>query len=250
MAMWMAVFVAPVQAFVGDMHGLNTLEYQPAKIAAMEGHFEASQRAAPLYLFGLPDLEAGETKYAVGIPGLGSLILGHSWDAEIHGLKAFPRDQWPNAPVLFWTFRIMVGIAVVMIAIGVTSLVLRWYGTLHQRRWFLRLCVLASPLGFIAVTAGWITTEHGRQPWVIYGHLRTADAASPVPYWSLATSLALFVLVYFVVFGVGIYYLLRLMATVPSDAPPTAAEPGGQRPIAAADEPLEDPTRPAPSPAE
>ncbi|MGD9508573.1 MAG: cytochrome ubiquinol oxidase subunit I [Geminicoccaceae bacterium] len=250
MAMWMAAFVAPVQAFVGDLHGLNTLHYQPAKIAAMEGHFEASQRGAPLYLFGLPDLEAEETRYAIGVPKLGSLILGHSWDAEVKGLKAFPRDEWPNAPVLFWTFRLMVGIGLIMIAIGLISLALRWHGSLYDRRWFLHLCVLASPLGFLAVTFGWITTEHGRQPWVVYGYLRTADAVSPVPLASVAISLVLFVLVYCVVFGVGIYYLLRLMRTVPTDAPPTAPEPGGHRPIAAADEPLEDRMRPAASPAE
>jgi cytochrome d ubiquinol oxidase subunit I len=216
----------------------------------MEGHFEEVQRGAPLYLFGLPDMEAEETRYAVGIPKLSSLILGHAWDAELKGLKAFPRDEWPNAPVLFWTFRLMVGIGLVMIAIGVCSLVLRWQGRLYSRPWFLRLCVLASPLGLFAVTFGWITTEHGRQPWVVYGHLRTADAVSPIPLASVATSLALFVLVYCVVFGVGTYYLIRLMRTVPADATPTATEPGGHRPAAAADEPLEDRTRPAPSPAE
>ena len=239
MAMWMAAIVAPVQIVAGDLHGLNTLHHQPAKIAAMEGHFEASQRGAPLYLFGLPDLAAAETRYAIGIPKLGSLILTHSWDGEVSGLEAFPRDQWPNAPVLFWTFRLMVGIGLVMVAIGLVSLWLRWRDRLYDQRWFLRVCTLASPLGFFAVTFGWITTEHGRQPWVIYGQLRTADALSPVPAGSLAISLALFVVVYFVVFGVGIYYLLRLMRTVPSEATPPDREGGGQRPIAAANEPIE-----------
>ena len=239
MAMWMAAIVAPVQIVAGDLHGLNTLHHQPAKIAAMEGHFEATQRGAPLYLFGLPDLAAAETRYAIGIPKLGSLILTHSWDGEVSGLEAFPRDQWPNAPVLFWTFRLMVGIGLVMVAIGLVSLWLRWRDRLYDQRWFLRVCTLASPLGFFAVTFGWITTEHGRQPWVIYGQLRTADALSPVPAGSLAISLALFVVVYFVVFGVGIYYLLRLMRTVPSEATPPDREGGGQRPIAAADEPIE-----------
>jgi cytochrome d ubiquinol oxidase subunit I len=250
MAMWMAAIVAPIQAIAGDFHGLNTLHYQPAKIAAMEGHFEESQRGAPLYLFGWPDMQAEETRYAIGIPKLSSLILGHAWDAELKGLKAFPRDEWPNAPVLFWTFRLMVGIGLVMIAIGLTSLVLRWQNQLYDRRWFLRLCVLASPLGFFAVTFGWITTEHGRQPWVVYNHLRTADAVTPLPLASVATSLALFVLVYCVVFGIGTYYLLRLMRTVPTAAEPTPERPGGHRPIAAADEPLEDRTRSAPNPAE
>ena len=134
----------------------------------------------------------------------------------------------------------MVGIGLAMIAIGLVSLALRWYGRLYDQRWFLRLCILASPLGFFAVTFGWITTEHGRQPWVIYGQLRTADSVSPIPLASVATSLALFVIVYCLVFGVGTYYLLRLMRTVPSRGDATAVRPGGQRPIAAADEPLED----------
>jgi cytochrome bd ubiquinol oxidase subunit I len=248
MAMWMAALVAPLQAIAGDFHGLNTLEHQPAKIAAMEGHFE-THAGAPLYLFGLPDLEAETTRYAIGIPKLGSLILGHSWDAELKGLKAFPRDQWPNAPVIFWTFRLMVGIGFLMIGIGLVSLWLRWHKRLYDAQWFLRLCVLASPLGFFAVTFGWITTEHGRQPWVVYGLMRTADAVSPHPAGSVLASLVMFVVVYCVVFGAGTYYLLRLMREVPSAAHGTPSSPGGQRPMAAADERLE-PGGSAPAPAE
>jgi cytochrome d ubiquinol oxidase subunit I len=248
MAMWMAALVAPLQAIAGDFHGLNTLEHQPAKIATMEGHFE-THAGAPLLLFGLPDLEAETTRYAIGIPKLGSLILGHSWDAELKGLKAFPRDQWPNAPVIFWTFRLMVGIGFLMIGIGLVSLWLRWHKRLYDAAWFLRLCVLASPLGFFAVTFGWITTEHGRQPWVVYGLMRTADAVSPHPAGSLLASLVLFVVVYCVVFGAGTYYLLRLMREVPSAGRGTPSAPGGQRPMAAADERLE-PGGSAPAPAE
>jgi cytochrome d ubiquinol oxidase subunit I len=250
MAMWMAAIVAPLQAIAGDQQGLNTLRYQPAKIAAIEGHFEASQRGAPLYLFGLPDMAAAETRYAVAVPRLGSLILTHAWDGELQGLKAFPRDQWPDAPVLFWSFRLMVGIGLVMIAIGLTSLVLRWYGQLYDQPWFLRVCTWAAPLGLLAVTFGWITTEHGRQPWVVQGYLRTADALSPVPLASVAASLALFVLVYCVVFGTGTYYLIRLMRTAPSAISPPATEPGGHRPIAAAAEPMDNGGRRAPGPAE
>jgi cytochrome d ubiquinol oxidase subunit I len=231
--------VAPIQAIAGDEQGLNTLEHQPAKIAAMEGHFAAEQRGAPLYLFGLPDMQAGETKYAIAVPNLSSLILTHSWNGEIKGLKAFPRDQWPDAPVLFWTFRLMVAIGFAMLAIGLLSLWLRWHGRLYDARWFHRICTLAAPLGLFAVTFGWITTEHGRQPWVVYGLLRTADAVSPVPAPSVLTSLILFVLVYCAVFGVGTYYLLRLMRTVPTERSTTPPAPGGQRPIAAANEPLE-----------
>jgi cytochrome d ubiquinol oxidase subunit I len=250
MAMWMATIVAPIQAIAGDEQGLNTLEHQPAKIAAMEGHFEAEQRGAPFYLFGLPDMQAGETKYAIAVPNLSSLILTHSWDGEIKGLKAFPRDQWPDAPVLFWTFRLMVGIGLLMIAIGLTSLWLRWHHRLHETRWFHAICVLASPLGLFAVTFGWITTEHGRQPWVIYGLLRTADAVAPISLPSVAASLVLFVVVYCLVFGTGTYYILRLMRTVPDTMAPPSRSPGGHRPIAASNEPLEPYAGPSPAPAE
>ncbi|MEK0085415.1 cytochrome ubiquinol oxidase subunit I [Benzoatithermus flavus] len=236
MAMWMAALVAPLQLVAGDLHGLNTLEHQPAKIAAMEGHF-ATERGAPLLLFGLPDMQAEETRYKIGIPKLGSLILTHAWNGEIKGLEAFPPDQRPNAPVLFWTFRLMVALGVIMVAIGVISLVLRWMGRLYATEWFLRVCTIAAPIGFFAVTFGWITTEHGRQPWIVTGILRTADGVTLLPLASVATSLVLFVLVYTLVFGVGTVYLLRLMRAVPSEAHETPAEPGGQRPLAAADEP-------------
>jgi cytochrome d ubiquinol oxidase subunit I len=248
MAMWMATIVAPIQIVAGDLHGLNTLHHQPAKIAAMEGHFE-TQQGAPLYLFGLPDMEAGETRYALGIPKLGSLILAHEWDGEVKGLNAFPPEERPNAPVLFWTFRIMVGIGLLMAAIGLVSLALRWTGRLYETSWFLRLCVAASPSGLIAVTMGWITTEHGRQPWVIHGQLRTADAVSPIGAGSLATSLVLFVIVYCAVFGVGTYYLIRLMRTVPDQAPLPHRSPGGHRPVAAANQALEGGREPNPLPA-
>lgn len=233
MAMWMAAIVAPMQAVMGDYHGLNTLEHQPAKIAAMEGHFE-TQRGAPLYLFGLPDMEAGETRYAIGIPYLSSLILGHSLDAELKGLNAFPPDERPNAPVLFWTFRGMVGIGFLMIGVGALSLWLRWRGQLYGARWFHKVCLAMGPSGLLAVTLGWITTEHGRQPWIVYGLVRTADGVSPLAFGSVATSLALFVAVYLLVFGVGIYYILRLMRTVPSAVGATPSGPGGeQRPAVA-----------------
>ena len=234
MAMWMAAIVAPIQLFVGDQHGLNTLEHQPAKIAAMEGHFD-TQRGAPLYLFGIPDMEEAETKYAVGIPKLGSLILKHDPDAELQGLDAFPRDEWPNATVIFWTFRVMVGLGLLMIAVGVVSLVLRTRDSLYENRWFHRACVAMGPTGFVAILAGWITTEMGRQPWIVQGYMRTADAASPVGAGSLMTSLAMFVVTYTFVFGIGIYYLLRLMRQPPEAAPqiPPDETVGSHRPLAA-----------------
>ncbi len=214
MAMWMAAAVAPAQAVFGDMQGLWALHHQPQKVAAMEGHWE-TQRGAPLLLFGMPDMQREETRLAIGIPRLGSLILRHSWDGEVPGLKDFPPDQRPtNVPLVFWSFRIMVGIGCLMIGLGMTSLVLRFRRRLLQP-WFLRWAVAMGPSGLIAVTFGWITTEAGRQPFTVYGLLRTADSVSPIAAPAVATSLALFVAVYFIVFGAGIWYIFKLFGHAP-----------------------------------
>ncbi len=226
MAMWMAALVAPLQIVVGDFHGLNTLKHQPAKIAAMEGHFE-TQRGAPLILFGWPDMAAETTRYAIEIPRLGSLILTHEWDGEIKGLKEWPREDRPNATIVFWSFRIMVGIGVLMVLLGLWSLLGRWLGFLYDAPWLHRFAVAMGPAGFIAVIAGWITTEVGRQPYTVYGLLRTSESVSPIAAPAVATSLAIFAVVYFAVFGTGVFYLIRLMRQAP-----TADEPG---PIPVAD---------------
>jgi cytochrome d ubiquinol oxidase subunit I len=214
MAMWMALLVTPAQIAVGDLHGLNTLEHQPAKIAAMEGHFE-TRKGAPLILFGMPDLAAGETRYALEIPKLGSLILTHDWDGELRGLKAWPREDWPNAPIVFWSFRAMVGLGLLMLGLGVWSLVSRVRGRLYESRWLHRAAVGMAPSGFAAVLAGWITTEVGRQPYTVYGLLRTAESVSPVNAPAVGASLTAFVIAYFVVFGLGAFYALRLMLRTP-----------------------------------
>ena len=215
MAMWMALIVAPAQALIGDMHGLNTLEHQPQKVAAMEGHWE-TQRGAPLLLFGMPDMDREETRLAIGIPKLGSLILGHSWDAEIRGLKDFPPEQRPtNVPLVFWSFRVMVGLGFLMIFLGLASFWLRMRGRLYDTPWFLRWAVAMGPAGLVAVTAGWIVTEAGRQPYTVYGLLRTVDSVSPIAAPAVATSLAAFVAVYFLVFGAGIWFLFRLFSQAP-----------------------------------
>ena len=214
MAMWMAAIVAPTQIIAGDFHGLNTLEHQPAKVAAMEGHFETHQ-GAPLILFGWPDMGAEETKYAVEIPKLGSMILTHEWDGELKGLKEWPREERPNATIVFWSFRIMVAIGMAMMALGFWSLWLRYRKRLYDARLTHLSAVLMGPSGFIAVLAGWITTEVGRQPYTVYGLLTTADSASPIAVPAVATSLAIFAGVYFFVFGAGVFYLLRLMRQTP-----------------------------------
>ena len=239
MAMWMALIVAPIQAVVGDAHGLNTLEYQPAKIAAIEGHWENKPgEATPLILFGLPDMEAEKTRYSVEIPYLGSLILTHSLDRQIPALKSFPKEDRPNSTVVFWSFRIMAGLGMLMILTGFVALLLRRKDALYRHKGFLRLVLLMGPSGLIALLAGWITTEVGRQPWVVYGLMRTADAASAHSVVQLSLTLAIFVVVYFSLFGTGIGYMMRLVRKGPqSHHTPIAPTP--RRPLSAAGEDLE-----------
>jgi len=215
MAMWMATIVAPIQILAGDQHGLNTLEHQPVKIMAMEGHFESHKDGAPLYLFGWPNQAAGKLEYAVGIPKLGSLILKHSPDAPMAGLDTVPRENWPPVPITFWSFRIMVGMGFLMAGLGLLSLLMRIRGKLYESRLLHMWAVAMAPAGFIAVLAGWITTEVGRQPFTVYGLLRTADSASPLAEPAVASSLIAFAIVYFTVFTAGVVYILRLMADPP-----------------------------------
>ncbi|SMX61616.1 Cytochrome bd ubiquinol oxidase, subunit I (cydA, QxtA) [Bradyrhizobium sp. ORS 285] len=221
MAMWMAALVAPLQIMVGDAHGLNTLEHQPVKIMAMEGHFESHKDGAPLYLFGWPDQEKGELKYALGIPKFGSLILKHQIDAPMAGLDTVPRQDWPPVPITFWSFRIMVGLGMLMLALGLFSLWERWRGRLYINRGLHRFAIAMGPAGFIAVIAGWVTTETGRQPFTVYGLLRTSDSVSPLAAPAVGTSLLAFIIVYFIIFAAGVMYILRLMAE-----PPHPGEPG------------------------
>ena len=232
MAMWMALIVAPIQAVVGDAHGLNTLEHQPAKIAAIEGHWEnIGNQPTPLVLFGIPDMDAEKTGYAIEVPYLGSLILTHSLDKQIPALKSFPKEDRPNATIIFFSFRIMAGLGMLMILTGLLGLALRRNGALYRNRRFLRLVLFMGPTGLIAMLAGWITTEVGRQPWVVYGLQRTADAASNHSVSQLSISLALFVLIYFSVFTVGIAYMMKLVRKGPQphhDHPPQGG-PGQDR---------------------
>lgn len=215
MAMWMAALVAPVQIFLGDMHGLNTLEHQPQKVMAMEGHYQSHPEGAPLILFGIPDSEAKTVRYAIEIPKASSLILKHDLNAPMAGLDTIPDENEPPVGVVFWSFRIMVGIGFAMLGLGAWSAFARLRRKLYDWTWLHRAALVMAPSGFVAVIAGWITTEVGRQPFVVYGLLRTADAASPLDAPAVAASLLAFVLVYFVVFGVGVWYILRLMAKTP-----------------------------------
>ena len=216
MAMWMATLVGPIQIFAGDAHGLNTLEHQPTKVMAMEGHYQSHPDGAPLVLFGLPDQAAGRVNYAVEIPKLSSIILKHSPDAPLSGLDTVPRQNWPPVPITFWSFRIMVGLGFLILGLGLVSLWMRWRGTLYDSRLLLGFAMAMGPAGFIAVLAGWITTETGRQPFTVFGLLRTIDAASPLAAPAVGSSLIAFVIVYAAIFLAGALYILRLMAAPPS----------------------------------
>ena len=217
MAMWMATLVAPLQILAGDQHGLNTLHYQPAKIAAMEGDYE-TLAGAPLILFGVPSDADERTHYQIAIPKLGSLILTHDANGVVKGLKDFPKDDRPPAAIIFWTFRIMVGIGFAMAGLGLWSLVRRFTTrSLYQDRLLHRFAILLAPSGFVAVICGWATTEVGRQPFTIYGLLRTSQSAAPIDAAAVSASLLAFVIVYFAVFGAGIFYILRLAGSLPAD---------------------------------
>lgn len=216
MGLWMVLFVAPIQAIVGDFHGLNTLEYQPAKIAAIEGHWEnVPGKASPLVLFAWPDMEQEKNHFEVAIPNLGSLILRHSWTEQIPALKEFAAEDRPNATIVFWTFRVMVGLGLLMILLGSISLWARWKKTLYHNKFFLRFALVMGPAGLGAILAGWYTTEIGRQPWIVYGLMRTADAVTKLSVTEISISLTLFVLIYLAVFGTGVIYLLRLLRIGP-----------------------------------
>jgi cytochrome bd ubiquinol oxidase subunit I len=228
MAMWMVLFTAPIQALIGDFHGLNTLKHQPAKLAAIEGHWENRPgEGVPLILVGWPDMEREETRYAVSVPNLGSLILTHTWDGQFKGLKEFAREDRPNSLVVFWTFRIMVGLGFLMIALGVASLVLRAGQKLYRSRVFLRFALFMGPSGIAAMLAGWYTTEIGRQPWVVQGVMRTAEGVSAHTASEVGLTLAIFIIVYIVLFGAGIVYALRLIRKEPQVREGELPTPGG-----------------------
>ncbi|MBC2769464.1 cytochrome ubiquinol oxidase subunit I [Pusillimonas minor] len=225
MAVALIVLVAPLQAFVGDAHGLNTLQHQPAKLAAIEGHWENKPgESVPLVVFGWPDMQAETNRFAIEIPHLGSLILTHSLDGQIPALKDFPLEDRPYVPIVFWSFRVMVGLGFLMIGLGLWAAWSRWRGQLYASPNLHRFALAMGPAGLVAILAGWFTTEVGRQPWVVYNVMRTADAVSPHGPYEVGLTLLLFIVVYFIVFGAGTVYVLKLISKGPKpfvEPPPT-----------------------------
>lgn len=214
MAVFFAAIFAPLQIFIGDLHGLNTLKHQPVKVAAMEGHWETSGNV-PLILFGWPDQKAEETKYKIEIPSAASLILTHKADGEIKGLKEWAPEDRPPVAIVFWSFRVMVGIGMLMLLTGFVGVFLYWRKKLFEARAFHIWCAAMMPSGFIAVLAGWFVTEVGRQPWTVYGVLRTQESVSPVLPEYIAISLMIFIVSYIFIFGMGTYYILKLIGKGP-----------------------------------
>lgn len=214
MAMLMAIFVTPIQIFIGDQHGLNTLKHQPAKIAAIEGIWE-TEKGAALRLFGWPDEREEKTKYSLEIPKFASLILTHRWDGEIKGLTEWAKTNRPPVLIIFFAFRIMVDIGMLMALTGIFAIILTLRKKLFDTKWFQRWCVIMAPSGFIAVLSGWFVTEIGRQPYVVYNIIKTSESSSPILGQYIFISLIAFVVVYSFVFGAGIYYILNLIKKGP-----------------------------------
>ncbi|CAD0327735.1 cytochrome ubiquinol oxidase subunit I [Xanthomonas hortorum pv. vitians] len=244
LAVAFAAITVPLQIFVGDMHGLNTLKHQPMKIAAIEAHWhdEEQGKGFPLVLFALPNAQAEHNDYEVAIPRLGSVLLTHSLDGSIAPLTSVPAADRPPVTPVFFAFRIMVGIGSLMLLVAWVSAFAWWRGKLLQWRWLLATWRWMLPSGFIALVSGWFVTEMGRQPYVVYGLLRTADAVGPQSTLMTAISLTVYVAGYAFVFGWGIWYLVKIgkIGPTPHDAPQLDhGEHTPARPLSAADEPID-----------
>ena len=226
MTLSLLTILVPLQILLGDLQGLNTLEHQPAKLAAIEARWDSARRA-PLTIFAIPDEKTETNRYAFDIPILGSLILTHDVDGKVPGLKDWPTDQRPPVAIPFFAFRIMVGSGALMLALIAVSWWLRARGTIFRLGWFLRSCQISAPIGFIAVLAGWTTTEVGRQPWTVYGLLRTTDSVTPLLSGTeVLLSLASYGLVYLVMFPSGFLLMARIISKGPigGEAPESVAK--------------------------
>jgi cytochrome d ubiquinol oxidase subunit I len=241
MSLVLMAFLAPAQLVIGDLHGLNTFEHQPEKVAAMEGAWE-TQKGAPLLLFAIPSQSEERNRFEIGIPKGASLILTHDPDGEIPGLKEWAPEDRPHVATVFWSFRIMVAIGLLMIGVAITGAILLWRGRLYESPRFMRLCTWMIPTPFIAVLAGWWVTEAGRQPWLVHGIMRVEEGITP----SLTGGMVLFtligyVLVYAVIFWAGLYYMSRVMRAGPEAFLPESEDEGSaKRPLSTVDTPFDD----------
>jgi cytochrome d ubiquinol oxidase subunit I len=235
MGLGMVAILTPLQMYIGDASGLNTEKYQPEKIAAIEAHWDGNE-PGDLVLFAIPNEAEERNDFAISIPHAASWLITHSADGLFPGLKDFPPNDRPPVIPVFFAFRLMVGMGVLMLVLGWVGAWLWARGRLFKTRWYLEVAQYAWPLGFIAILAGWYTTEIGRQPWIAYGILRTADAASPVAPSAVLTTLVLFVIVYAIVFAMGIYYINRLIEYGPKGAAAEAPQALPSRPLSAAGE--------------
>jgi cytochrome bd ubiquinol oxidase subunit I len=232
MTLWLLTVLVPLQMLIGDQHGLNTREHQPAKLAAIEARWD-TERRVPLTLLAIPNDKTESNDFAIEVPWLGSLILTHDLDGEVKGLKDFPVDQRPPVAIPFFAFRIMVGCAVLMLGVVLLGAWLRWRGRLYDTPLFLRLVQLAAPLGFVAVIAGWCVTEVGRQPWTVYGLLRTAESVSPsLTSHDVVISLAGYMLVYLLIYPSGLLLMLHIIRKGPGHSAEQASQVEAGRPQA------------------
>lgn len=233
-ALILAAVLAPLQAVIGDFRGLNVAEHQPAKLAAMEGHWETNtQGGAAFRVFAIPDMEAEKNHFEITVPNALSLLLTHSLDGKIAGLKDFPKEDRPNALITYWSFRVMVAIGFLFVFLALWAGWLWFRKRLFDTPLFLKALVAAQPLGFVAVIMGWITAEVGRQPWVVYGVMRTSDGVSPVPAMNVAWSLCIFLLLFAVLGASYFHYILKILTNGPDmDSPiPPVQRPSGMRPV-------------------
>ena len=222
-----ATVLIAFQVFVGDTLYGTMLKYQPSKMQAAEGFWEKqSESPAPYYWFIVPDQINQRNQFTFGIPYLGSIWLTHSLSGRVEGLTNTPPDQQPRMAVVFYAFRTMYALAILMFSMGIASLWLRLRGRLFSSRWFLRMLVLMTPSGIVATLAGWYVAETGRQPWVIYGILRTRDAVSPVPAHVLLSTLVAFVCVYAVFISAFLIFAYRIVRRGPGESPAYAEASG------------------------
>jgi cytochrome bd ubiquinol oxidase subunit I len=231
-ALLMAALFAPLQVYIGDTSGREVFHHQPAKLAAIEGHWETNkQGGAPLSLMGLPDMKEEKTLFEIEIPDGLSLLLTHTRNGRVTGLKEFPRQDRPNSTVVYWTFRLMAGVGFLFLFVMLWAGILWWSARSFRSRLFLWTLVVLQPLGWLAVEMGWITAEVGRQPWLVYNIVRTSEGTSPIPAGNVLWSLGLFAIIFLSIGGSYLYYVFKVLGNGPDmvSAIPHVQRPAGRK---------------------